>query len=26
MATAGDDTLLVPEHLEHDWDEREWRW
>lgn len=26
VAAAGDDTLLVPEHLEHDWDEREWRW
>ena len=26
MAAAGDDTPLVTEHLEHDWDEREWRW
>jgi antitoxin MazE len=26
MATAGDDILLVPEHLEHDWDDKEWRW
>jgi antitoxin MazE len=26
MAAAGDDALLVPEHLQHEWDEQEWAW
>lgn len=26
MAAAGDEALLVPEHLEHEWDEEEWEW
>jgi antitoxin MazE len=26
MAAAGDDALLVPEQLEHEWDEEEWEW
>jgi len=26
MAATKDDAALVPEHLEHAWDEREWRW
>ncbi len=26
LAAAGDDTLLVPESLAHEWDEAEWEW
>ncbi len=26
MAAAGDDALLVPESLAHEWDEEEWEW
>ena len=26
MAAAGDDALLLPEHLEHEWDEEAWAW
>jgi antitoxin MazE len=26
MAEAGDDTLLIPDTLEHRWDEEEWKW
>ena len=26
MATAGDDALLVPESLAHEWDQAEWEW
>jgi antitoxin MazE len=26
MAAAGDDPLIVPEHLEHEWDAEEWEW
>ncbi len=26
MAAAGDDALLVPEAMEHDWDAEEWEW
>ena len=26
VAAAGDDTLLVPENLTHEWDETEWEW
>ena len=26
MAAAGDDTLLMPDDLEHSWDDEEWTW
>jgi antitoxin MazE len=26
MAATGDDALIVPEHLEHEWDAEEWEW
>ena len=26
MAVAGDDKLLVPEAMAHEWDEQEWEW
>ena len=26
MATAGDDTLLLPDDLASDWDDEEWEW
>ncbi len=26
MAAAGDDALLLPDSLEHDWDGEEWEW
>ena len=26
MAAEGDDVLLVPAHLDHEWDDAEWRW
>lgn len=26
MAAAKDDTLLVPDTMEHDWDKEEWEW
>lgn len=26
MAAAGDDALLLPGSLEHEWDEEEWEW
>ena len=26
MAAAKDDTLLLPDTMEHDWDEEEWEW
>ncbi len=26
MAAAGDDALLVPESLAHEWDQEEWEW
>ncbi len=26
MAAAGDDALLVPEGMAHEWDEAEWEW
>ena len=26
MAAAGDDTLLVPDTMAHDWDAEEWEW
>ncbi len=26
MAAAGDDDLLVPENLAHEWDQEEWEW
>jgi len=26
MAAAGDDSLLVPDTLQHTWDEEEWEW
>ena len=26
MAAAGDDVLLVPESMEHEWDEAGWEW
>lgn len=25
-ASTGDDTLLIPDDLAHDWDESEWTW
>ncbi len=26
MEGAGDDALIVPDHLDHEWDEEEWEW
>ncbi len=26
MAAAGDDSLLVPEGMAHEWDDEEWAW
>ncbi|MDP6787713.1 MAG: AbrB/MazE/SpoVT family DNA-binding domain-containing protein [Rhodospirillales bacterium] len=26
MAAAGDDVPLIPDYLDHDWDETEWEW
>lgn len=26
MAVAKDDSLLIPDTLEHDWDEEDWEW
>ena len=26
MAAAGDDAPLMPDDLQHDWDEEEWEW
>lgn len=26
MTKRGDDDLLIPDNLEHDWDDAEWQW